>query len=163
MRSVEEKERDEAHLHVLQNNSEVHPYIMMHKELLEKQYQGKKKSAHWLIGEHNRLFANWFQKTVSVEMMENAKNVSETIRWLAGNPSFSVLTYEGYLVDENPYFIKERDDARVVQNSGVSLVSKTVQIKVDVQKSEHESEGSAQPIEPQGAQPSEEIVTADTS
>ncbi|KAK1390153.1 hypothetical protein POM88_018331 [Heracleum sosnowskyi] len=34
--------------------------------------------------------------------------------------------------------------------------------EVDVQKSEHESEGSAQPIEPQGAQPSEEIVTAGT-
>ncbi|KAK1355130.1 hypothetical protein POM88_048386 [Heracleum sosnowskyi] len=38
-------------------------------------------SAQWLIGEHNRLFANWFEKTVSVEMME-------------GKPSFSVLTYE---------------------------------------------------------------------
>ncbi|KAK1353868.1 hypothetical protein POM88_052233 [Heracleum sosnowskyi] len=34
--------------------------------------------------------------------------------------------------------------------------------EVDVQKSEHESEGSAQPIEPQGAQPSEKIVTAGT-
>ncbi|KAK1378991.1 hypothetical protein POM88_025735 [Heracleum sosnowskyi] len=33
--------------------------------------------------------------------------------------------------------------------------------EVDVQKSEHESEGSTQPIEPQGAQPSEEIVTAE--
>lgn len=28
VKSVDEKERDEAHLHVLQNNSEVYPYIM---------------------------------------------------------------------------------------------------------------------------------------
>ncbi|XP_017239302.2 uncharacterized protein LOC108212082 [Daucus carota subsp. sativus] len=41
--SVEENERDEAHLHVLQNNSEVYPYILMHKEYLERLYQGKKK------------------------------------------------------------------------------------------------------------------------
>lgn len=61
-------------------------------------------------------------------MMENGEDVSETIRWLAGKPSFSVLTYEGYLVDGVRYFTKERDDARVVQNSGVSLVAKTVQV-----------------------------------
>lgn len=54
--------------------------------------------------------------------------VSETIRWLAGKPSFSVLTYEGYAVNGVRYFTKERDDARVVQNSGVSLVAKTVQV-----------------------------------
>ena len=40
-------------------------YLRKHKELLEQQYQGKKKSVQWLIGEHNRLFANWFQKRVS--------------------------------------------------------------------------------------------------
>ncbi|KAK1353441.1 hypothetical protein POM88_052576 [Heracleum sosnowskyi] len=32
--TMEEKERDEAHLHVLQNNAEVYPYIIMHKEYL---------------------------------------------------------------------------------------------------------------------------------
>ncbi|KAK1375115.1 hypothetical protein POM88_031308 [Heracleum sosnowskyi] len=57
MMSVEEKERDEAHLHVLLNNPEVYPYIMMHKDILERTYRGKKKTMHWLIGEHNRLFA----------------------------------------------------------------------------------------------------------
>lgn len=61
--------------------------------------------------------------------MENGeKAVSETIRWLAGKPTFSVLTYEGYLVDGVRYYTKNRDDARVVQNSGVSLVAKTIQV-----------------------------------
>ena len=61
-------------------------------------------------------------------MMEDGKCVSDTIRWLTGKPSFSVLTYEGYLVDRVWYFTKERDDARVVQNSGVFLVAKTIQV-----------------------------------
>ncbi|KAK1401710.1 hypothetical protein POM88_001315 [Heracleum sosnowskyi] len=79
MKSVEEKERDEAHLHVLQNNSEI--------KVPDQGMAPTKRS----------------------------KNVKESCE-------------------------PERE--------------------VDVQKSEHESEGSAQPIEPQGAQPSEEIVTA---
>ncbi|XP_063946013.1 uncharacterized protein LOC135151481 [Daucus carota subsp. sativus] len=88
VKSVDEKERDEAHLHVLQNNSE----------------------------------------RVSAEMVENPENISDTIRWLAGKPSFSVLRYDGYLIDGVRYFTKDRDDARVVQNSGVSLVARTVQV-----------------------------------
>lgn len=61
-------------------------------------------------------------------MMENDEGVSETIRWLAGKPSFSVFTYESYLINEVRYFTKERDNVRVVQNSGVSLVANTVQV-----------------------------------
>ncbi|XP_063939799.1 uncharacterized protein LOC108198202 [Daucus carota subsp. sativus] len=125
MKTVEEKERDEAHLHVLFNNSEVEPFIKMHKEQLKKMY-GNKKSAQWLMGEHNRLFADWFEKKVNTEMMQNAQGVSETTRWLAGKPSFSVLYYEGYVVNGVKYFTKQRDDARAVQNNGVSVVAKTV-------------------------------------
>lgn len=65
---------------------------------------------------------------VSMEMQENGEEIYETIRWLAAKPLFSVLTYEGYLVGGVRYFTKARDDARVVQNSGVSLVAKTVQV-----------------------------------
>ncbi|XP_074323948.1 uncharacterized protein LOC141660863 [Apium graveolens] len=87
MKSIDEKERNEAHLHVLLNNPEV-----------------------------------------SSEIIENPGGVSDTIRWIAGKPSFSVMTYEGYLVDGVRYFTKERDDVRVVQNSDVSLVANTVQV-----------------------------------
>ncbi|XP_074351361.1 uncharacterized protein LOC141690463 [Apium graveolens] len=47
---------------------------------------------------------------------------------LSGKPSYFILTYEGYVADGVRYFTKERDDSRVVQNSGVSLVAKTVQV-----------------------------------
>ncbi|XP_074359980.1 uncharacterized protein LOC141700105 [Apium graveolens] len=128
MKSVAEKERDEAHLSVLRNNSEVEPYVMLHKKYLEEIYRGKKKSVQWLLGEHNRQFADWFEQKVSTEMRENAEAVSETIRWFAGKPSFSVLTYESYAVEGVRYHTKDRDNARVVQNSGVSLVARTVQV-----------------------------------
>ena len=99
----------------------------MHKEFLEGTYRGKKKTMQWLISEHNRLFGNWFEKKIS-EMIESGKSVSETLRWLAGKPSFYVFTFEGYLVDGVRYFTNERDNARVVQNSGVPVVAKTVQV-----------------------------------
>ncbi|XP_063941318.1 uncharacterized protein LOC135149522 [Daucus carota subsp. sativus] len=140
MKSIEEKERDEAHLHVLLNNPEVHPYIVMHKEHLEEIYRGKKKSVHWLLREHNRLFADWFEQKVSSEMMKNPQDISDTIRWLAGKPSFSVFTYEAYLVDGVRYFTKDRDHVRVVQNSGVSLVAKTVQVSSAKDKNPVESD-----------------------
>ncbi|XP_074327408.1 uncharacterized protein LOC141665326 [Apium graveolens] len=128
MKSVAEKERDEAHLSVLRNNSEVEPYVMLHKKYLEEIYRGKKKSVQWLLGEDNRQFADWFEQKVSTEMRENAEAVSETIRWFAGKPSFSVLTYESYVVEGVRYHTKDRDNARVVQNSGMSLVARTVQV-----------------------------------
>ncbi|KAL8135328.1 hypothetical protein AgCh_010117 [Apium graveolens] len=100
----------------------------MHKEHLERLYRGKRKSVQWMMAEHNRLFADWFEKKVNNELMENFEGVSETIRWLAGKPSYYVLTYEGYVADGVQYFTKERDDSRVVHNSGMSLVAKTVQV-----------------------------------
>lgn len=88
-----------------------------------------------MIGEHNRLFADWFQNRVSAELNENDQGVSETIRWLAGKPSFTVLNYDGYLVDGVRYFTKERDDVRVVQNRGVTLVARTVQVSCNLTSS----------------------------
>lgn len=40
-------------------------FYRMHKNYLERIYQGKSKSVQWLMGEHNRLFADWFEKKVS--------------------------------------------------------------------------------------------------
>ncbi|XP_074360363.1 uncharacterized protein LOC141700519 [Apium graveolens] len=130
MKSVAEKKRDEAHLSVLRNNSEVEPYVMLHKKYLEEIYQGKKKSTYSGYWEStiDNLPIGLNKKLVSTEMRENAEAVSETIRWLAGKPSFSVLTYESYAVEGVRYHTKDRDNARVVQNSGVSLVARTVQV-----------------------------------
>ncbi|XP_074346267.1 uncharacterized protein LOC141685041 [Apium graveolens] len=89
MKLVEEKERDEAHLHVLMNNSEVNSHIMMHKELLEDTYRRKK----------NHAMADWrAQSAICSLLMES--DISQKSGMLQ----------------------------RVVQNSGVSVVAKTVQV-----------------------------------
>ena len=39
----------------------------MHKEYLERIYQGNRKSVQWLVGKHNQLFADWFERKVSLK------------------------------------------------------------------------------------------------
>lgn len=55
-------------------------------------------------------------------------DITDTLRWPAQGPRMEVLKYSGYAIQGYHYHTKERDDLRVVQNSGVSLVAKTMQI-----------------------------------
>ncbi|XP_024200497.1 uncharacterized protein LOC112203814 [Rosa chinensis] len=140
LKSVDEEVRDQAHLHVLFNNAEADPYRNAHKEIVEQLWGGKKKSKKWLQSEHNRTFADWFQSKVSAELKEKPNNVTQTVRWLAGKPSFTVFTYEAYRYNRVKYFTKHRDNARAVQNSGVSLVAKTMQLSSAKDKNPVESD-----------------------
>ncbi|XP_073120666.1 uncharacterized protein [Henckelia pumila] len=54
--------------------------------------------------------------------------ISERLKWISRGPRKKVLKYSGYLIDGVTYATKERDDVRVTQNSGVSLVAKTMQV-----------------------------------
>ncbi|KAK1372736.1 hypothetical protein POM88_028929 [Heracleum sosnowskyi] len=120
MKPVEEKERDEAHLHVLLNNPEVHPYILMHKKYLEEIHQGKKKSGHWILTEHNRLFADWFEKEVSSEMMENDEgelyNENELGDTTMENPPFCSSIPICDVSDDVDYSIRENVEGTWVKN-----------------------------------------------
>ncbi|MDD0148537.1 hypothetical protein PSY31_22890, partial [Shigella flexneri] len=71
---------------------------------MEQLWGGKKKSKKWLQSEHNRTFADWFQSKVSAELKEKPNNVTQTVRWLAGKPSFTVFTYEAYRYNGVKYF-----------------------------------------------------------
>ncbi|XP_024178737.1 uncharacterized protein LOC112184731 [Rosa chinensis] len=140
LKCIDEKERNQAHLHVLSNNDEVDPYKIAHKNIVEQLYAGKKKSKQWILSEHNRTFADWFEAKVSAQMKENPNEVSQTIRWLAGKPSFTVHSYGGYRYNGVKYFTKQRDNARAVQNSGVTLVAKTWQVSSAKDKNPVESD-----------------------
>ena len=39
-------------------------FCSTHMKLMEQLYAGKKKSKEWLMSEHNRTFANWFESKV---------------------------------------------------------------------------------------------------
>ncbi|XP_062006028.1 uncharacterized protein LOC133723227 [Rosa rugosa] len=140
LKSLAEEERDLEHLHVLSNNAEVDPYKTTHKKIFEQLYVGKKKSKKWLLDEHNCTFAEWFQSKVSAKIKERSNGVSQALRWLAGKPSFTVFTYERYRYNGVKYFTKQRDNARVVQNSGVTLVAKTMQVSSAKDKNPVESD-----------------------
>lgn len=47
---------------------------------------------------------------------------------LANGPNRQVFKYSSYMIGGVTYHTKERDSVRVVQNSGVSLVAKTMQV-----------------------------------
>ena len=65
---------------------------------------------------------------MAAEIKERPSEISQIVRWLAGKPSYIVLTYEAYRYNGVKFFTKHRDNARAVQNSGVSLVAKTMQV-----------------------------------
>ncbi|RVW76434.1 hypothetical protein CK203_056883 [Vitis vinifera] len=54
--------------------------------------------------------------------------IEKELKWLAQGPRQQVLTYPRYIINGCRYHIKERDEARVNQNSGVSIVASTMQI-----------------------------------
>lgn len=64
----------------------------------------------------------------SLESSTFISQISTKLKWMAHGPSKSVLKYQSYLINGVTYNTKERDNLRVVQNSGVSLVAKTMQV-----------------------------------
>ncbi|KAL0552322.1 hypothetical protein IC582_011431 [Cucumis melo] len=56
------------------------------------------------------------------------KVFSNTIRWLVHDPNCSVMTYEGYMINGSSYYTKSCDNHRTVQNSGIMLVTTTMQV-----------------------------------
>lgn len=59
---------------------------------------------------------------------------------MAHGPCKEVLKYSGYLIDGVTYHTKERDNLRSVQNSGVSLVAKIMQVASAKDKNPIESD-----------------------
>ncbi|XP_019197730.1 PREDICTED: uncharacterized protein LOC109191558 [Ipomoea nil] len=86
--------RNQAHHLVLQQLSEVHPYLEQHLSIIRQ--QNPSKGEMWVTKEHNSTFITWFKDTVMQELSQVPNNITETIRWLSYGPRFVVSTYEGY-------------------------------------------------------------------
>ena len=54
--------------------------------------------------------------------------VSDNLRWIAHDSHPFVIKYNSYVVNGCHYHTKSHDHNRNVQNSGVSLVGKTMQV-----------------------------------
>ncbi|TYJ96837.1 uncharacterized protein E5676_scaffold2750G00350 [Cucumis melo var. makuwa] len=64
---------------------------------------------------------------VETELATGDVEVSDNLRWIAHGPHPVVTTYNSYAINGCHYHTKSHDKNKTVQNSGVSLVAKTMQ------------------------------------
>ncbi|XP_073132543.1 uncharacterized protein [Henckelia pumila] len=128
VQSIAEDELQQEHRYVLENDVDTDRYIEEHMAYLNARFPQRAKSKRWLQDEHNRTFSTWLLDRVACVDDHSTYQVSERLKWMARGPSKQVLKYSSYLIDRVTYATRERDDMRVVQNSGVSLVAKTMQV-----------------------------------
>ncbi|KAL6138181.1 hypothetical protein ACLB2K_063466 [Fragaria x ananassa] len=104
------KEMEQAHLCMLQNKEDAKSYFKFAKD--EK----------WLKDKQNQTFSAWLKERVSNELQNPGNTILEIIRWMSVGPTNVVATFSGYKVNGVEFYTKQRDNMRLVQNSGVSLV-----------------------------------------
>ncbi|RVW24553.1 hypothetical protein CK203_090862 [Vitis vinifera] len=98
-----------------------------HMKWLKLNNPRQSKRQKWLQEEHMRTFTHWLRKKVEVAIADK-EPISETLRWMAHGPTHYVAKYHGYVINGCQYNTKDRDELRVTQNSGVSIVATTMQI-----------------------------------
>ncbi|KAH0976273.1 hypothetical protein GBA52_025992 [Prunus armeniaca] len=92
-------------------------------------YPKFRKRTKWLQDKHNSTFIQWLHFKVQSELNgEEHNGVLENLRWLAAGPSMAVPSYRSYLINGVKFNTKAQDDVRTVQNSGVYLLSHTMQV-----------------------------------
>ncbi|KAA0062714.1 transposase [Cucumis melo var. makuwa] len=107
----------QAHRYVLENTVDVQPYIEKHLIALQQQHRSRSKNQKWIQDEHNRT-------------LEGDVEGSDNLRWIAHGPYPVVTTYNSYAINGCHYHTKSHDKNKTVQNSGVSLVAKTMQVAI---------------------------------
>ncbi|XP_042449045.1 uncharacterized protein LOC122033970 [Zingiber officinale] len=123
---VQQIDLQQAHLTVLENTEEISPYIIEHKSFLKTMFPKKQKDARWIQDAHNKRFIDWFCAKVAAEIDSCNGGMTSSLRWLAHGPRVRVLKCDSYVINGNLYQTKERDDEKVCQNSGVSLLANTM-------------------------------------
>ncbi|XP_042444003.1 uncharacterized protein LOC122029117 [Zingiber officinale] len=63
---------------------------------------------------------------VAAEIDSCNGGMTSSLRWLAYGPRVRVLKCDSYVINGNLYQTKERDDEKICQNSGVSLLANTM-------------------------------------
>ncbi|KAL6129215.1 hypothetical protein ACLB2K_072568 [Fragaria x ananassa] len=117
------KEMEQAHLCILKNTEDVGGFFSEHMELLKLLHPRFAKDEKWLNDKQNQTFSAWLKDRVSNELQNLGNTVSETIRWMSAEPNNEVATFSGYKVNGVEFYTKQRDNMRLVQNSGVCLAA----------------------------------------
>ncbi|KAA0046260.1 hypothetical protein E6C27_scaffold284G00640 [Cucumis melo var. makuwa] len=117
----------QAHRYVLENTVDVQPYIEKHLIALQQQHRSRSKNQKWIQDEHNQSFISWLREKFETELATGDVEVSDNLRWIAHGPHPVVTNYNSYAINGCHYHTKLHDKNKTVQNSGVSLVAKTMQ------------------------------------
>ena len=76
-------------MYVLHNDSEVEPYVEMHKDILRGLNQNRNEN--WTVREHNQSFIPWFKDHIFSKLHSDPATITERLRCLAYGPSLHVF------------------------------------------------------------------------
>ncbi|XP_062119426.1 uncharacterized protein LOC133833422 [Humulus lupulus] len=65
---------------------------------------------------------------IQKELTDELHEVTETLRWLSLGPTRLAIKHDVFIINGCRFNTKARDDVRVTQNSGVSIVAQTLQV-----------------------------------
>ncbi|KAE8683135.1 hypothetical protein F3Y22_tig00111213pilonHSYRG00118 [Hibiscus syriacus] len=85
------------------------------------------RNSKWLQTQHSRTFISWLKTKVDTHFA-NGEDICESVRWLAKGPSFAVMKYSSFAINEYRFHTTSQDESRTTQCSGVSLVAHAMQI-----------------------------------
>ncbi|XP_060966207.1 uncharacterized protein LOC133034815 [Cannabis sativa] len=104
-----------AEWYILNNCTEVEPYINEHKELLQARGVGNIETVQ------ETEFPEWFKTQINELRLTNQGAVSDELYAIANPANTAIYFYPGCIVNGIKFLVKERDDNRKTQNSGVMV------------------------------------------
>ena len=102
----------QAHYTVLQSSTFVAPYIEEHKNIVRSKFP--EKDDYWIKEKHMETFGSWLR----LHLM-NDTTIGDQLYLLAATPSSTVLTFQGYEINGNTFYMIAQDKKSTNQNSGV--------------------------------------------
>ncbi|KAM6575504.1 hypothetical protein CsatA_023831 [Cannabis sativa] len=104
-----------AEWYILNNCTEVEPYINEHKKLLQARGVGNIETVQ------ETEFPEWFKTQINELRLSNQGAVSDELYAIANPANTAIYFYPGCIVNGIKFLVKERDDNRKTQNSGVMV------------------------------------------
>jgi hypothetical protein len=104
----------QAHYTVLQSSTLVAPYITDHKNIVRSEHLGQ--SEDWITHKHMQTFGGWLR-----EHLINNNSIVDQLYMLAGSPSSTIVTFQGYEINGNTFYTFAQDKKSTNQNSGVRI------------------------------------------
>ncbi|XP_060959377.1 uncharacterized protein LOC133030600 [Cannabis sativa] len=114
--TLDEKTRKRAEWYILQNSSEIDPYMTEHLEIIA---QRDPNANHNLL--HKKEFSSWFHKKIFDLYKLGSLEHSDELLALAAGYDLVVYSYPACIVNGVRFVVHSRDKDRNTQNSGVSV------------------------------------------